>query len=459
MAKQQFLDKEGLNVLVDEIIGETIQSISINAGTNNGTIKLTVNGTVYDNIPVKGLESAAYTSKDAFAAASPSFTQSAALSNIVSGETLSVMLGKISKSLAAFISHKSDAAAHITSDERTNWNSANSQKHTHNNKTVLDKLTQALLDSWNSAYAHVSDSVKHITSSERTKWDAVVNKVDKVAGKQLSTNDYTSADKTKLSGIEENANKYIHPSSDGNKHVPATGTANNGKFLKAGTTTGALSWAKPTKSDVGLSNVDNTSDANKPVSAQQQAALNDKVSASGGDIKDTTVSALNSTSTEFPYPEANQPMESFLGNIRQCLVQTYTFIKDFNDHKAELLTLAKLVNNGSTTAGGYALDARYGKTLYDLYAQLNSNKLSWNFGKDYNPDANNLKESGFYFYDTNYVSNLPTYEADNAFYILVFKYNDSSTIQFYLGFKAGNTIGAFARGNWAGEWRSWVKLG
>ena len=88
-----------------------------------------------------------------------------------------------------------------------------------------------------------------------------------------------------------------------------------------------------------------------------------------------------------------------------------------------------------------------------------SNKLSWNFGKDYNPDANNLKESGFYFYDTNYVSNLPTYEADNAFYILVFKYNDSSTIQFYLGFKAGNTIGAFARGNWAGEWRSWVKLG
>lgn len=31
------------------------------------------------------------------------------------------------------------------------------------------------------------------------------------------------------------------------------------------------------KSDVGLSNVDNTSDANKPVSAAQQAALNTKI--------------------------------------------------------------------------------------------------------------------------------------------------------------------------------------
>lgn len=36
-------------------------------------------------------------------------------------------------------------------------------------------------------------------------------KVDKVAGKGLSTNDYTTAEKTKLGGIEEGANKYTHP--------------------------------------------------------------------------------------------------------------------------------------------------------------------------------------------------------------------------------------------------------
>ncbi|MDK0695867.1 hypothetical protein P5E93_14785 [Clostridium perfringens] len=37
------------------------------------------------------------------------------------------------------------------------------------------------------------------------------NKVDKIQGKQLSTNDYTNEEKNKLSGIEENANNYMHP--------------------------------------------------------------------------------------------------------------------------------------------------------------------------------------------------------------------------------------------------------
>ncbi|MBD8928561.1 MAG: hypothetical protein EGQ85_08090 [Faecalibacterium prausnitzii] len=37
-------------------------------------------------------------------------------------------------------------------------------------------------------------------------------KVDKVAGKGLSTNDYTTAEKNKLADIAEGANKYIHPS-------------------------------------------------------------------------------------------------------------------------------------------------------------------------------------------------------------------------------------------------------
>ena len=37
------------------------------------------------------------------------------------------------------------------------------------------------------------------------------NKVDKVSGKGLSTNDYTTTEKNKLAGIENGANKYTHP--------------------------------------------------------------------------------------------------------------------------------------------------------------------------------------------------------------------------------------------------------
>lgn len=44
-------------------------------------------------------------------------------------------------------------------------------------------------------------------------WERIKNKfVAKVDGKGLSTNDYTTAEKTKLSGIADGANKYVHPS-------------------------------------------------------------------------------------------------------------------------------------------------------------------------------------------------------------------------------------------------------
>ena len=38
------------------------------------------------------------------------------------------------------------------------------------------------------------------------------SKVDTVPGKQLSSSDYTKAEKDKLAAIEENANYYEHPS-------------------------------------------------------------------------------------------------------------------------------------------------------------------------------------------------------------------------------------------------------
>ena len=41
----------------------------------------------------------------------------------------------------------------------------------------------------------------------------IENSVEKIAGKGLSENDYTTAEKSKLAGIEENANNYIHPAS------------------------------------------------------------------------------------------------------------------------------------------------------------------------------------------------------------------------------------------------------
>ena len=49
----------------------------------------------------------------------------------------------------------------------------------HENRNILDTITQALIDKWNSAYSHISDTVKHITSAERNLWNTVSNKAEK----------------------------------------------------------------------------------------------------------------------------------------------------------------------------------------------------------------------------------------------------------------------------------------
>lgn len=58
----------------------------------------------------------------------------------------------------------------------------------------------------------------------------LADKVDKVEGKGLSTNDFSAAYKTKLDGIANGANNYSHPTGSGNKHIPSGGSA--GQILR-----------------------------------------------------------------------------------------------------------------------------------------------------------------------------------------------------------------------------------
>ena len=83
------------------------------------------------------------------------------------------------------------------------------------------------------------DTSRFATKTELSSLDN--KKVDKVAGKGLSTNDYTTEDKNKLAGLQN----YTHPTTDGNKHVPANGTTNAGKVLTAGATAGVYTWETP----------------------------------------------------------------------------------------------------------------------------------------------------------------------------------------------------------------------
>lgn len=99
------------------------------------------------------------------------------------------------------------------------------------NKTQVDKAIEDSEARSTAAIALKVDKVdgkqlstNDYTTAEKQEVAKIANKVDKVDGKQLSTEDYTTAEKTKLSGIADNANNYTHPTTAGNKHIPAGGT-------------------------------------------------------------------------------------------------------------------------------------------------------------------------------------------------------------------------------------------
>jgi hypothetical protein len=95
----------------------------------------------------------------------PTYTVASNNTALVSGETLTIAFGKIAKAISSLITHLADTVSHITSTERTNWNSASTNKHIHSNKTILDNTTAP----------------------------------------------YTTTEQTKLSGISTGANNYTLP--------------------------------------------------------------------------------------------------------------------------------------------------------------------------------------------------------------------------------------------------------
>lgn len=99
--------------------------------------------------------------------------------------------------------------------------------------------------------AEVNEAIEGV---EGRTTSALALKVDKVDGKQLSTNDYTTSEKNKLQGIATNANNYTHPTTAGNKHLPAGGTVGQ-VLVNSGDGTGEWKDVKPSIDLTGLEDI------------------------------------------------------------------------------------------------------------------------------------------------------------------------------------------------------------
>ena len=77
-------------------------------------------------------------------------------------------------------------------------------------KITERELTPELRERITLSFSHIRNNDMHITQGERDDWNAAANMPNAtkyIAGKM------SSADKTKLDTIEDNANNYIHPKS------------------------------------------------------------------------------------------------------------------------------------------------------------------------------------------------------------------------------------------------------
>lgn len=131
-----------------------------------------------------------------------------------------------------------DEYIYLITEQKTGWEFLGNK---HVDVNLKDYYTKAEVD-------------KAIEGVEGRTTSALALKVDKVEGKQLSTNDYTTSEKNKLQGIAANANNYTHPTTAGNKHLPAGGTVGQ-VLVNSGDGTGEWKDVKPGIDLTGLEDI------------------------------------------------------------------------------------------------------------------------------------------------------------------------------------------------------------
>lgn len=112
-----------------------------------------------------------------------------------------------------------------------------------------------------------------------------LGKVDKVEGKELSSNDFTDAYKTKLDGIAAQANKHVLPTATaeiiGGVKVGANISYSNGTIsLSKANVTSALGYTPPTAdTKVTINNTLTSTSTTEALAAAQGKALKDLIDA------------------------------------------------------------------------------------------------------------------------------------------------------------------------------------
>ena len=245
------------------------------------------------------------------------FTQAGARTNLATGEKLSVSLGKIKKWFAdlgtAAFAAATDFAAAV---------------HTHTKSQITDFPSTMKNPAALSFGANTYDgsAAKEVTAADLgalTQHQDISGKVDKITGKGLSTNDYTTAEKDKLAGIEPGAEANIQSdwnAADGDAFIKNKPTAmKNPAALSFGSKTYDGSAAKEvTAEDLGAltahQNISGKADK-KPPTAANNVALLDSTGNLADSGKQLTPAGIGAAAASHKHPQSDiTSLATDLGN-------------------------------------------------------------------------------------------------------------------------------------------------
>lgn len=141
-------------------------------------------------------------------------------------------------------------------------------------ETMMNEKITELVDGAPTTMDKLSEIANFILANQDaiTALNSLINeKVDKVDGKGLSTEDFTTTLLTKLNGIAVGATKveksttngnikingtetvvYTHPTTAGNKHIPTGGAV--GQVLRSNGTSGTAEWGVAVRSGASVPN-------------------------------------------------------------------------------------------------------------------------------------------------------------------------------------------------------------
>lgn len=247
-------------------------------------------------------------------------------------------------------------------------------------------------------YVHTSSDVVFCADGETVE-EKLKNATTEKDGRM------SAEDKKKLDGIAEGANKYVHPTGSGNKHIPSGGSA--GQVLRW-SADGTAVWGADKDTTYTAFKAATSSAAGGAGLVPAPAAGNHD-DYLRGDGKWGAASDMIQT-----FSQASSRSNIASGEANKTLFGKIA--KWFADLGVSgIAAFAKVVNNGTTTVANTVLDGRFGKTLLDRIVAAEKNITTINsaltnvkvysdlVGIKFTPDGANLENSwGTYFVPAGY---------------------------------------------------------